>query len=152
MTEQLVLFAFVSGLATVLSPCVLPVLPMVLSSSAVAGKLRPLGVVLGLAGSFTVATLAGAAAAQALALPTTWLRSVAIVMLGIFGLTMLVPSIGYAFERLLSPLSRIANNPTRRSGFGGGLLMGAGLGLVWAPCVGPIMGSVIPPAVPSRFP
>ena len=65
----LTIFAFLSGLATVISPCVLPVLPMVLSTSVGPGKLRPLGVVLGLTGSFTLATLAGAAAAQALDLP-----------------------------------------------------------------------------------
>ncbi len=143
----LTIFAFLSGLATVVSPCVLPVLPMVLSTSVGAGRLRPLGVVLGLTGSFTIATLAGAAAAQALALPTVWLRTFAIVALGLFGLSMLIPAWGRAMQRALSPLARIAGGPTQRAGFGGGLLMGAGLGLLWAPCVGPIMGSVIALAV-----
>src|SRR5437870_3358749 len=149
MTPELIIFAFLAGVATVVSPCVLPVLPMVLSTTAGAGRLRPLGVVLGLAVSFTVATLVVGAAVQALALPEAWLRTLAIVALGVFGLAMLVPAWGRAMERLLTPVSRLAapeGTPyrgTARTGFGGGLLMGAGLGLLWTPCVGPIMGTVI---------
>src|SRR3954452_499914 len=144
---ELLLFVFLAGVVTVVSPCVLPVLPIVLSTSVAAGKLRPLGVVLGLTASFTVVTLATAAAAQALALPATWLRIAAIVALGLFGLAMLVPSVGRAWERILSPLARLVNTGAPRSGLGGGLLMGAGLGLLWAPCVGPIMATVIALAV-----
>jgi cytochrome c biogenesis protein CcdA/thiol-disulfide isomerase/thioredoxin len=154
----LIVFAFVAGLATVVSPCVLPVLPVVLSTSVGGGRLRPLGVVLGLAVSFTAATLAAAGAVQALALPAAWLRTVAIVALGVFGLSMLLPAWERAIERLLSPLARFAGgvggrgtlrvrSGGLRNGFGGGLLLGAGLGLVWAPCVGPIMASVIALAV-----
>jgi cytochrome c biogenesis protein CcdA/thiol-disulfide isomerase/thioredoxin len=143
----LLLFAFLSGLATVVSPCVLPVLPMVLSTSMSGGRLRPMGVVLGLSLAFTAATLAVAVFAQSVVLPVTWLRTFAVVALGIFGLTMLVPALGRAAERILSPLARIANTNPQRGGFAGGLLMGAGLGLLWSPCVGPIMGSVIALAV-----
>src|SRR5262245_54944341 len=94
---------------------------------------------------FAVATLVGAAASQALAVPSAWLRTFAIVVLGLFGLSMLVPAWGYALERWFSPVARLAGGPgsRQRSGFGGGLAMGALLGLLWAPCVGPIMGSVL---------
>jgi cytochrome c biogenesis protein CcdA/thiol-disulfide isomerase/thioredoxin len=143
------MFAFLSGLATVASPCVLPVLPVVLSTSVGAGRWRPLGVVIGLTGTFTVATLAGAAAAQVLALPTVWLRTVAIAALGLFGISMLLPSWGRALERWFSPLGRLTNSSAQRHGFTGDLLMGAGLGLLWSPCVGPIMGSVLALAVSS---
>src|SRR4051794_14960471 len=146
MALELIFFVFLAGVATVVSPCVLPVLPMVLSTT-VGGRLRPLGVVLGLAVSFTFATLVAGAAVQALALPTAWLRILAIVALGLFGLSMLLPAWGRVIERLLSPVSRVAGSGGRRSGFGGGLLMGMGLGLLWTPCVGPIMGSVIALAV-----
>jgi thiol-disulfide isomerase/thioredoxin len=91
--------------------------------------------------------LAVAAAAQALALPATWLRVFAIVALGIFGLTLLVPAFGHIFERVAAPLARLGNTNAsagaQRGGFGGGLLIGGGLGLVWAPCVGPIIASII---------
>jgi cytochrome c biogenesis protein CcdA/thiol-disulfide isomerase/thioredoxin len=146
MTTELIFFVFLAGVATVVSPCVLPVLPVVLSTTA-AGRLRPLGVVLGLVVSFTFATLVAGAAVQALALPAAWLRVVAIVALGIFGLSMLVPALGRGMERALSPVSRLAGSRPGSSGFGGGLLMGAGLGLLWTPCVGPIMGTVIALAV-----
>jgi len=142
----LILFAFLSGLATIVSPCVLPVLPILLSTSVTGGRWRPLGIVLGFAATFTVATLALAAVLQALGLPQDWLRLLAIVALGLFGLTMLIPSWGRAIERLLSPLARTGPT-TRGNGFGGGVILGTGLGLVWSPCVGPIMASVIALAV-----
>src|SRR5438067_1584899 len=103
----LVLFAFLSGLATIISPCVLPVLPLVLSTSGGGGRLRPLGVALGFVASFTIATLALTAIVQALQLPPDLLRTVAIVALGLFGLSMLVPALGHLVERLLAPLARV---------------------------------------------
>jgi cytochrome c biogenesis protein CcdA/thiol-disulfide isomerase/thioredoxin len=143
--ELLILFAFLAGVVTIVSPCVLPVLPILLSTSTGGGRLRPVGIVLGLAATFTVVTLAVTAAAQAFAVPATWLRIAAIVALGFFGLTLLVPPLRSAVERALSPLTRLAGSQahTGRSGIGGGLVIGAGLGLLWAPCVGPIMASVI---------
>lgn len=141
--ELLIFFAFLAGIVTIVSPCVLPVLPILLSTSTGGGRLRPVGIVLGLAISFSVVTLAVTAAAQALAIPATWLRVASIIMLGFFGLTLLIPALGERVERILSPLTRIANTDGRASGVGGGLAIGAGLGLLWAPCVGPIMASVI---------
>lgn len=141
--DILLLFAFLAGVVTIISPCVLPVLPILLSTSTGGGRFRPLGIVLGLAVTFTAATLAVTAAAQALALPTVWVRTGAIILLGVFGLTLLIPALSERSERLLAPLARIAGGKSRRGGFGVGLLVGAGLGLLWAPCVGPIMASVI---------
>lgn len=145
----LVFFAFISGVVTIVSPCVLPVLPLLLSTSASGGRARPLGVVAGFVLSFVVATLALAAALQALGLPGDILRLVAIAALGLFGLTMLLPSWGRAIERVLLLLARAARPRTGqvRGGFRGGLALGAGLGLLWSPCVGPIMASVIALAV-----
>lgn len=141
--ELLILFAFLAGVVTIVSPCVLPVLPILLSTSTVGGRFRPVGIVLGLAVTFAVVTLAVTAAAQALAIPATWLRIASIVLLGFFGLTLLIPALGERVERFLSPLTRIANTNGKQSGFAGGLVIGAGLGFLWAPCVGPIMASVI---------
>ena len=141
--DILLLFAFLAGVVTIISPCVLPVLPILLSTSTSGGRSRPLGIVLGLAATFTAATLAVTAAAQVLALPTVWLRTGAIIMLGVFGLTLLVPALGERFERLLAPLTRIGASHPRQGGFSVGLIVGAGLGLLWAPCAGPIMASVI---------
>ena len=143
--ELLLLFAFGAGVVTVVSPCVLPILPVLLSTSSVGGRMRPVGIVLGLAAAFTVVTLAVTAAAQALAVPAAWLRVIAIVGLGLFGLALLVPGIGRWMERVLSPLTRLAGQGRhmRQDGFWGGIGVGAGLGLLWAPCVGPIMAAVL---------
>jgi cytochrome c biogenesis protein CcdA/thiol-disulfide isomerase/thioredoxin len=141
--EILVLFAFLAGVVTVVSPCVLPVLPILLSTATSGGRWRPVGIVLGLATTFTVVTLAVTAAAQALAVPATWLRLGAIVVLGVFGVTLMVPALSERVERLLAPLARLVGGRQQQGGFGIGLIVGAGLGLLWAPCVGPIMASVM---------
>jgi cytochrome c biogenesis protein CcdA/thiol-disulfide isomerase/thioredoxin len=139
----LILITFLAGVVTVFSPCVLPVLPILLSTSTGGGRWRPLSIVMGFVAVFTIITLIFTAAAEALALPHQWLRVVAIVALGVFGLVLLVPALGRAFERLMSPLARLAGKNANGNSLGGGLLLGAGLGFVWAPCVGPIMASVI---------
>ncbi len=139
----LLVAAFLAGVLTIASPCVLMVLPIVLSTSNTGGRMRPLGIVLGFAVSFTAFTLAFAGALQALALPASWLRTFTVVALAVFGLALLVPAVGRMFERALSPIARLANTNTQRSGFGGGLLIGSGLGLLWTPCAGPIMAATI---------
>ncbi|MEP6776291.1 MAG: cytochrome c biogenesis CcdA family protein, partial [Chloroflexota bacterium] len=141
--DILLLFAFLAGVVTIISPCVLPVLPILVSTSTGGGRSRPFGIVAGLAVTFTAATLGVTAAAQALALPTVWLRTGAIILLGVFGLTLLIPALGERVERLLAPLTRMVSGNPRQGGFGVGLIVGSGLGLLWAPCVGPIMASVI---------
>jgi len=141
--DLLILFALIAGAVTVLSPCVLPVLPILLATSGGGGRLRPVGIVLGLALTFTTVTLAVTAAAQALALPASWLRIFAIVSLGFFGLALLLPPLGLWTERALSPLARLVGSRRGNGNFWGGLAIGAGLGLVWAPCAGPIMASVL---------
>lgn len=139
----LITVAFLAGMLTIASPCVLTVLPILLSTSIGGGRMRPVGIVVGFAVSFTAFTLAFAGALQALALPASWLRIGVIVALGIFGLSLLVPPLGRAWERLFAPLARLASSGTTRSGIGGGMLIGSGLGLLWAPCAGPLMAFVI---------
>jgi cytochrome c biogenesis protein CcdA/thiol-disulfide isomerase/thioredoxin len=150
----LLAFAFLSGVVTILSPCILPVLPIVLSGGVGGGKARPFGVIVGFVLSFTFFTLALSAIVQAVGLPADALRLFAIAIIALFGLVMLVPALGDAFESLVS---RIASGrggaPGRRSpvGFWGGLPVGLSLGLVWTPCVGPIMASVISLALSQKI-
>ena len=86
-------FALVAGAATAVSPCVLPVLPVVLSAGVTGGRRRPLGVATGLAVSFTFATVALVYVIAALGLPDSLLRTLAIVVLIAFGLSLLVPPV-----------------------------------------------------------
>ena len=82
------------------APCTLPIVPLMLGASAGGGRARPLGVVLGLAASFTAFTVALAAALDALGLTTATLRWLAIFALGGFGLALLLPAIGARMEAI----------------------------------------------------
>src|SRR3954447_27092439 len=100
----LILFAFVAGIGTALSPCVLPVLPIALSAGATGGSRRPLGIVTGLALSFAFATVALVYVIHALGLPDDLLRNVAIAGLIGFGVALAIPPIG---DRIEARLSRV---------------------------------------------
>ncbi|MFN8160852.1 MAG: cytochrome c biogenesis protein DipZ [Solirubrobacterales bacterium] len=148
----LILFAIVAGAATALSPCVLPVLPVVLAASATGGRRRPLGVVTGLALSFTFATVALVYLIDALGLPGELPRRLAIVVLIGFGAVLLVPPVSARLEGRASALTaRFAPTGMRGEGFGGGLLVGAMLGFVYAPCAGPILAGVITVSAAQSF-
>src|SRR5256885_15456954 len=111
----LVLFALIAGAATAVSPCVLPVLPVVLSAGATGGRRRPLGIVTGLTLSFTFATVALVYVIDALGLPKDLLRNAAIGILLVFGVALLVPR---ASARVEAWLTRLA--PAARPGAAGG--------------------------------
>jgi len=144
----LTFFAFLAGVVTILSPCILPVLPIVLSGS-VGGKRRPLGVVLGFILSFSAFTLLLSTLVQLLNIPPNTLRYVAVIIILLFGLVLLIPPLQKQFELLASKLlsRQQGQKQNQNKGFAGGMLLGAGLGLVWTPCVGPIMASVISLAI-----
>jgi cytochrome c biogenesis protein CcdA/thiol-disulfide isomerase/thioredoxin len=146
----LMLFAFVAGAATALSPCVLPVLPAVLGAGVAGGRRRPLGVVTGLVGAFTFATVALVYVIDALGLPDDLVRKLAIITLFGFGITLLIPGLG---DRIEAFGSRIAPGPARvgGSGFLSGVLLGASLGLVYTPCAGPILAGVITVSASQDF-
>src|ERR1700689_4481492 len=135
-------FALLAGAGTALSPCVLPVLPALLSAGGVGGKRRPLGIVLGLSITFTVTIVGVANVVDGVGLGSDPLRDVAIAVLLVFGITLLLPRLA---DRLEAPLSRLARFGPRTSGdgFGSGLLVGGALGFVYTPCASPILAAVI---------
>ncbi len=134
---MLVLLAigFVAGVVTAVSPCVLPVLPILLAGGA-SGR-KPLRIVAGLVASFTVFTLFAAWLLDQLGLPEDFLRNAAIVLLFVMAVTLLVPRAALLLERPLAVFSRF-----RPSGVGGGFFFGATLGLVFVPCAGPVLATV----------
>jgi cytochrome c biogenesis protein CcdA/thiol-disulfide isomerase/thioredoxin len=138
----LVLFAGLAGAGTALSPCVLPVLPALLSAGGVGGRRRPVGIVLGLSATFTVTIVGVAVVVDGVGLGSDPLRDIAIVVLLGFGLTLLLPGLS---ARIEAPLSRVARlGPrSRGDGFRSGLLVGAALGFVYTPCASPILAAVI---------
>jgi cytochrome c biogenesis protein CcdA/thiol-disulfide isomerase/thioredoxin len=138
----LVTFAVLAGAGTALSPCVLPVLPALLSAGAVGGRRRPLGIVIGLAVTFTVSIVFLTKVVEGVGLGNEPLRYVAIAILLIFGVVQLVPDLS---ARLEAPLSRLARFGPRDTGDGflSGLLVGGALGLVYTPCAGPIFAAIV---------
>ncbi len=148
----LVLFGFLAGAATALSPCVLPVLPIALSAGATGGRRRPLGIVAGLAVSFTFATVALVYVIAALGLPDDFLRKLAITVLIGFGLTLMAPPLAARVEAWLSRLGARAGGPRAGGdGFWSGTVVGLSLGLVYAPCAGPILAGVITVSASQPF-
>lgn len=145
----LTLFAFLGGLVTILSPCILPILPIILSSS-VDGKIsyaRPLGVVLGFVLSFTFFTLFLASIVKLSGIPAESLRLISVFIIAGFGLSLLIPQIQIILERLFSKLTQLIPTGNTNPGFFSGLLIGFSLGLLWSPCVGPILASIITLAI-----
>jgi cytochrome c biogenesis protein CcdA/thiol-disulfide isomerase/thioredoxin len=140
--ELLTVFAFVAGAGTAITPCVLPVLPALLSAGATGGRRRPLGIVLGLATTFAV-TIAGLASViDGVGVADGAARKIAIAVLFLFGLALLVPALG---DRIEAPLSRLARfgPASPGEGFWSGLLVGGALGFLYAPCAGPILAAVV---------
>jgi len=145
-------FAFLAGAGTAVSPCVLPVLPLVLSAGVTGGRRRPLGIVTGLALSFTCATIALVYVIDALGLPSGLPRTIAIVVLLAFGVALLVPPVAARVEGHLSRLTgRFGVARSSKGGFGSGMIVGASLGLVYAPCAGPILAGVITVSAAQSF-
>src|SRR5436305_7720621 len=137
----LLLFALIAGAGTAIPPCVLPVLPAMLSASALGGRRRPLGIVLGLAITFLIAIVALAQITKGIGLAAGATRTIAVIVLIAFGVLLLIPQ---AAARVQAPLSRLARfgPKTRGDGFWSGLAVGGALGFVCAPCAGPILAAV----------
>jgi cytochrome c biogenesis protein CcdA/thiol-disulfide isomerase/thioredoxin len=136
----LVVVGLVSGMITAVSPCVLPVLPAILSTSlqdGAANRRRPLVVVAGLVTSFAVVTVLGGAVIGALNLPDDILRWAGIVTLLVVGLGLAVPAVGHVLER---PFQNTRIPQLNRDG--NGFVMGLALGLVFVPCAGPILAAI----------
>jgi cytochrome c biogenesis protein CcdA/thiol-disulfide isomerase/thioredoxin len=129
--------AFLAGVITAVSPCVLPVLPIVLAGGASGGRRRPYAIVAGLVTMFVVSILFATYILHKLGLPEDLLRNVSIALLFAVAVTLLVPQVGLLVERGLAPFSRRGTGD-----LGGGFLLGCALGFAFVPCGGPILAYV----------
>lgn len=138
-----IILAFVAGLVTVLSPCVLPLLPVILASAVQEGKWRPFGVLAGFVLSFAAITLLLATLVSSLGLHPDAMRALSGIILLLCGIFLAVPQLSHWFEMRTGAIAGLSARFPDHGGFWGGFVLGAGLGLAWTPCVGPIMASVI---------
>jgi cytochrome c biogenesis protein CcdA/thiol-disulfide isomerase/thioredoxin len=145
----LLLLAYLGGVLTIISPCILPVLPFVFARSDRPFIISGLPMLVGMAATFavvaTLAAVGGGWAVQA----NEYGRYVAIVLLAVFGVTLLFPALS---DRLTRPLvalgSRLSEAADQQGQSGGGivlssLVLGVATGLLWAPCAGPVLGLIL---------
>ena len=150
--SSLVVIGLLGGLITGISPCVLPVLPVILLSAGAQGargdgegsdggltsRFHPYLVVTGLVVSFTVVTLLGSTLLSLLHLPQDLIRWVGIIMLALIGLGMMVPRVMEVLERPFARFQRFGGSKNPSNGF----LLGLVLGAAYVPCAGPVLAAV----------
>ena len=132
------LASFFAGIVSVLSPCVLPLLPIVLAYSTGNSKLRPLAIIAGISLSFTVMGIAASAFGEYILPYLGELKIVAELVIIIMGVAMLIE------KDIFASLSQYTGKiHAEGKGLAGGLVIGVSLGIVWIPCVGPILASIL---------
>jgi cytochrome c biogenesis protein CcdA len=141
-----VVLALMAGVLTIAAPCILPMLPILLGTSVGQhSRSRPVFIVVGFIATFSAVALLFAASSEVLGLSPDVLRHVAVALLASFGVLMLWKR---PFDHLAQRLGRVVNAAHalgQRGGAGrwGGLLLGMTLGVVWTPCAGPVLGSIL---------
>jgi len=135
-----------AGALTTLSPCVFPLLPLVLGGGLQRNRLAPLAMGLGMMASFAAIGMGLGALGPALGIDGDTVRNAGAAMLVAFALVMLVPALGQRFTRWMLPIASTAQAASTRLDAGslwGALALGGVLGLVWSPCSGPLLGSAL---------
>lgn len=135
-----------AGSLTTLSPCVFPLLPLVLGGALQGNRFAPVAMGAGMIVSFAAIGMVLGALGPALGIDADTVRTAGAAMLIAFALVMLVPALGERFARWMLPIAGTANAASSKLDGGsvvGALMLGGVLGLVWSPCSGPLLGSAL---------
>ena len=153
MTTGTLALSFIAGMLSILSPCVLPILPIVLGAAASERKFGPVALAAGLAVSFVVIGLFVATVGYSIGLDGDVFRRVAAALMIAIGLVLVLPRFQAQLAVASGPIANWADTRLgglRGSGFSGQFWVGALLGAVWSPCVGPTLGAASLLAAQSR--
>jgi cytochrome c biogenesis protein CcdA len=140
------IFAYLAGLLTLINPCVLPVLPIVLASAVNADRMGPVALAAGMSVSFVVFGVFVTAFGAAIGLTQDVLAQIGAGLMIVFGVVLLVPAFARSFETAAAGFAQGADtrmNDMDPSGLRGQFLGGLLLGAVWSPCIGPTLGGAI---------
>lgn len=140
------LLAFIEGFALILSPCILPIVPIFVAGSLTGSKRRPLGIVAGFALFFTLIVFFSRQFVQYTGIELNHLREWSFALLCLLGLIMLVPSLSNKFQQWTQRLSNFGSISSfyhPNSGFLNGLFFGGLIAIIWTPCAGPILATII---------
>lgn len=143
---MILFWSYVAGLLTLINPCVLPLLPIIIASAMQTTRWGPLALAFGLVISFTVFGVIVTAFGHLIGLDADRLNQIAAIIMIVFGLILVIPKASNAMSTLASPLASSANNrmvAIQDSGIAGQVLIGILLGAVWSPCIGPTLGGAI---------
>jgi len=138
--------AFTEGLALILSPCILPILPIVLSGSLTGGVKRPFGIVAGFVLFFAVFTLFSRTIVEHVGVNLDLIRQISFILIIFFGIVLASDYLSDKFSRLTSSVANLGQNLTGKSpsdGFFSGVYLGIFISLIWVPCGGPILAAAI---------
>lgn len=137
--------AFLEGVALIVSPCILPVLPLVLAASVEGGRRRPYGIIIGFVAAFSLFAIVLRELITLLNLDVELVRNASLVLLTLFGLILLSEKLSEKFSAMTSWAATIGNNLSSKGGEGllSGVFIGSLIGFVWTPCAGPILAAVL---------
>lgn len=138
--------SLLAGSLTTLSPCVFPILPLVIGGAVQANRLAPIAMGAGMAISFALIGILLGALGPALDIDSDSVRIFGAWLLISFGLVMLIPALNRRFTEWMLPIASGANAASARldgSSLTGAFLLGGVLGLVWSPCSGPLLASAL---------
>lgn len=137
--------SFLEGLALIASPCILPVLPLVLGASVEGGRKRPFGIIAGFVLAFTAFALLSRKLVMLLDIDLDAVKYGSLLFLALFGLVLLSESLSEKFGALTQRFASAGSAATSETedGFLSGIVIGALIGLVWTPCAGPILAAVL---------
>ncbi len=137
--------AFLEGVALIVSPCILPVLPLVLAASVEGGRRRPYGIIIGFVAAFSLFAIVLRELITLLNLDVELVRNASLVLLTLFGLILLSEKLSEKFSAMTSWAATLGNNLSSKGGEGllSGVFIGSLIGFVWTPCAGPILAAVL---------